>query len=118
VLRSSAKAGLGRPLIFYLGFIFHIYAELIVIGIGDIAARRVIPAIQAEPRSCLYGLVTRDLAKAAPYNVQAWTTLDEGLADPAVQSVYIATRFPPRATDDSISSCGKTCAVREADGDE
>jgi predicted dehydrogenase len=63
----------------------------IVIGIGDIAARRVIPAIQAEPSSCLYGLVTRDLAKAAPYNALAWTTLDEALADPAVQSVYIAT---------------------------
>jgi 1,5-anhydro-D-fructose reductase (1,5-anhydro-D-mannitol-forming) len=63
----------------------------IVVGIGDIAVRRVIPAIQAEPRSCLYGLVTRDPAKAAPYNVQAWTTLDEALVDPAVQAVYIAT---------------------------
>jgi 1,5-anhydro-D-fructose reductase (1,5-anhydro-D-mannitol-forming) len=63
----------------------------IVIGIGDISIRRVIPAIQAEPRSCLYGLVTRDPAKAAPYHTQAWTTLDEALADPAVQVVYIAT---------------------------
>ena len=39
----------------------------VVIGIGDIAIRRVIPAIQAEPRSRLYGLVTRDPAKATPY---------------------------------------------------
>src|SRR5208282_4418071 len=39
----------------------------ILIGIGDIATRRVIPAIQSEPRSSLYGLVTLDPAKAAPY---------------------------------------------------
>jgi predicted dehydrogenase len=63
----------------------------IVIGIGDIATRRVIPAIQAEPRSLLYGLVTRDPVKAALYNTRVWTTLDEALADPAVQAVYVAT---------------------------
>jgi predicted dehydrogenase len=63
----------------------------IVIGIGDIATRRVIPAIQAEPRSRLYGLVTRDPAKAAPYNTRVWTSLDEALADPAVHAVYVAT---------------------------
>lgn len=67
----------------------------IVIGIGDIAVRRVIPAIQAEPRSRLYGLVTRDSAKAAPFNVRTWSTLDEALADPEVQTnvhaVYVGT---------------------------
>jgi 1,5-anhydro-D-fructose reductase (1,5-anhydro-D-mannitol-forming) len=63
----------------------------IVIGIGDISIRRVIPAIQAEPRSRLYGLVTRDPAKAVPYNTRTWTTLDEALSDPAVQAVYVAT---------------------------
>jgi predicted dehydrogenase len=63
----------------------------IVIGIGDIATRRVIPAIQAEPRSRLYGLVTRDPAKASTYGVQAWGTLDEALADPAVHAVYVGT---------------------------
>jgi 1,5-anhydro-D-fructose reductase (1,5-anhydro-D-mannitol-forming) len=63
----------------------------IVIGIGDISTRRVIPAIQAEPRSRLYGLVTRDPAKAAPYNTRVWTRLDEALADPAVHAVYVAT---------------------------
>src|SRR5580700_4591326 len=63
----------------------------IVIGIGDIATRRVIPAIQAEPRSLLYGLVTRDPAKATPYNTRAWARLGEALADPAVQAVYVAT---------------------------
>jgi 1,5-anhydro-D-fructose reductase (1,5-anhydro-D-mannitol-forming) len=63
----------------------------IVIGIGDIATRRVIPAIQAEPRSCLYGLVTRDPAKAAAYDARAWTSLDEALSDPAANAVYVAT---------------------------
>jgi len=63
----------------------------IVIGIGDISIRRVIPAIQAEPRSRLYGLVTRDPAKAAPYKTRTWTTLDEALSDPAVDAVYVAT---------------------------
>jgi 1,5-anhydro-D-fructose reductase (1,5-anhydro-D-mannitol-forming) len=63
----------------------------IVIGIGDIATRRVIPAIQAEPRSRLYGLVTRDPAKAAPLNTQVWATLDEALTDPAVNAVYVGT---------------------------
>jgi 1,5-anhydro-D-fructose reductase (1,5-anhydro-D-mannitol-forming) len=63
----------------------------IVIGIGDISTRRVIPAIQAEPRSRLHGLVTRDPVKAAPFNTRAWTTLDEALSDRAVQAVYVAT---------------------------
>lgn len=63
----------------------------IVIGIGDIAIRRVIPAIQAEPRSRLYGLVTRDPAKAVPYNVPAFTTLEQALADPQVHAVYVGT---------------------------
>jgi 1,5-anhydro-D-fructose reductase (1,5-anhydro-D-mannitol-forming) len=63
----------------------------VVIGIGDISARRVIPAIQAESRSRLYGLVTRDLAKAAAYNTRVWTSLDEALADSEVQAVYVAT---------------------------
>lgn len=63
----------------------------IVIGIGDIAVRRVIPAILAEPRTRLYGLVTRNPAKAAPYGVRAWQALDQALADPAVDAVYVNT---------------------------
>jgi len=63
----------------------------IVIGIGDIATRRVIPAIQAEPRSRLYGLVTRDPAKAAAYGVRVWETLEQALADPEVHAVYVGT---------------------------
>jgi len=63
----------------------------IVIGVGDITIRRVIPAIQAEPRSVLHGLVTRDPSKATQYGVRTWGSLDEALADPAVDAVYVAT---------------------------
>lgn len=63
----------------------------IVIGVGDITIRRVFPAIQEEPRSTLYGIVTRDRAKAAKYNVRTWPSLDDALNDPAVDAVYVAT---------------------------
>jgi 1,5-anhydro-D-fructose reductase (1,5-anhydro-D-mannitol-forming) len=63
----------------------------VVAGIGDIARRRVIPAIQAEPRSSLYGFITRDRTKAEAYaGARAWATVEEAVADPAVDAVYIA----------------------------
>lgn len=63
----------------------------IVIGIGDITKRRVIPAIQAESRSRLYGIVTRDPAKAAGFGVRVWISLDDALRDSLVDAVYVAT---------------------------
>jgi len=63
----------------------------LVIGIGDITIRRVIPAIQSEPRSRLYGIVTRDPAKAAPYQARAWTALDEALRDHNIDIIYVGT---------------------------
>jgi 1,5-anhydro-D-fructose reductase (1,5-anhydro-D-mannitol-forming) len=63
----------------------------VVAGVGDIARRRVLPAILAERRSALYGLVTRDKAKAEDYpGARAWSTLEEALHDSAVDAVYIA----------------------------
>jgi len=63
----------------------------VVAGIGDIARKRVIPAIQAEPRSGLYGFVTRTPAKAAAYpGARTWASVEEAVADPAVDAVYIA----------------------------
>jgi len=100
-LKIDMKAGSGRPLVFLrLNAVVNTerrsdMLNWIVVGIGDIATSRGIPAIQSEPRSRLYGLVTRDPAKAAPFvvpfNARVWTTLDEALSDPAVQAVYIAT---------------------------
>src|ERR1700736_1180347 len=63
----------------------------VVVGVGDIAVRRVIPAIQAESRSNLYGVVTRDLAKAARLNAHPWTDLGEALSETSVHAVYVAT---------------------------
>jgi predicted dehydrogenase len=63
----------------------------LVIGIGDITTRRVIPGIQAESRSRFHGIVTRDPAKAAQFGVRVWPNLDEALADSAIDAVYVAT---------------------------
>jgi 1,5-anhydro-D-fructose reductase (1,5-anhydro-D-mannitol-forming) len=94
----------------------------IVIGIGDISTRRVIPAIQTEPRSRLYGIVTRDPAKAASYDAKVWTNLDEALADPAIDAVYVATPvfFHARQTIASLHAgkhvlCEKPMAMNEAE---
>ena len=98
----------------------------IVIGIGDIATRRVIPAIQAQPGSRLYGLVTRDHPKAAPYNTRVWSSLDEALADTnvrtEVQAIYVGTPvfLHARQTIRSLRAgkhvlCEKPMAMNEAE---
>jgi predicted dehydrogenase len=64
----------------------------LVIGIGDITTRRVVPGIQAEPRSQLYGIVTRDSAKASAYpNVRVWSSLEAALTDQEIHAVYVAS---------------------------
>jgi predicted dehydrogenase len=64
----------------------------LVIGIGDVSRKRVIPAILAEPRSCLRGVVTRDPAKAEAYaGVRAFTNLEQALEDRAIEAVYVAS---------------------------
>ena len=64
----------------------------LLVGVGDIARKRVIPAILAEPRSALYGVVTRDVKKAEAYpGAAAWMTLDAALQDDAIDAVYIAS---------------------------
>ncbi|HEY1677116.1 MAG TPA: Gfo/Idh/MocA family oxidoreductase [Candidatus Sulfotelmatobacter sp.] len=93
----------------------------LVIGIGDITKRRVIPAIQAEPRSKLYAVVTSDPAKAAPYNTRVFQALDDALADPHIDAVYVGTPVFLHASQ-SIQSlkagkhvlCEKPLAMNEA----
>jgi predicted dehydrogenase len=63
----------------------------VVVGIGDITRRRVIPAIQAEGRSRFYGVVTRDAGKSAGFEARMWSSLDEALMDSEVHAVYVAT---------------------------
>jgi predicted dehydrogenase len=63
----------------------------LVIGIGDITIKRVIPAILSEKRSRLTGIVTRDLAKAATYGVPGWTDLNAALKESDANTVYVGT---------------------------
>jgi predicted dehydrogenase len=64
----------------------------LVIGIGDITSKRVLPAVLAQPRSRLYGLLTRSPAKAEAYSgALAFTDLNEALRDPAIDAVYVAS---------------------------
>ena len=64
----------------------------LVIGIGDITQRRVIPAIIEEPRSRLSALLTRDPQKAAAYpGVQVFTTIEDALHNSAIDAVYVAS---------------------------
>jgi 1,5-anhydro-D-fructose reductase (1,5-anhydro-D-mannitol-forming) len=63
----------------------------LVVGIGDITRKRVLPAILAEPRSRLAGIVTRDPAKAVPYAVPAWSDLDRAIVESQADAVYVAT---------------------------
>jgi 1,5-anhydro-D-fructose reductase (1,5-anhydro-D-mannitol-forming) len=65
----------------------------LLIGIGDIARKRVIPAILADPRSALTGFVTRDAGKATAWpGTHAWPTLEAALASSEkIDAVYIAS---------------------------
>ena len=63
----------------------------LVVGIGDITTKRVLPAILSEPRSHLAGIVTRDPVKARPYGVPAWPDLAAALAESGADAVYVAT---------------------------
>jgi predicted dehydrogenase len=63
----------------------------LVAGVGDIAIKRVLPAILAEPRSQLAGLVTRNPANAARYGVPVWPDMQTALAQCDAGAVYIAT---------------------------
>ena len=65
--------------------------DWLLIGVGDIATKRVLPAILAEPRSRLVGLVTRSPAKALPYGVPAFHELEAALAGCSAAAVYVAT---------------------------
>jgi 1,5-anhydro-D-fructose reductase (1,5-anhydro-D-mannitol-forming) len=63
----------------------------VVAGVGDIARKRVIPAILANAGCELYGLVTRDARKAEAYpGTRAWGSVEEALRDDAIDAVYIA----------------------------
>jgi predicted dehydrogenase len=94
----------------------------LAVGIGDIAVKRVIPAILSEPRSKLEGLVTHDPAKAARYGVPSWISLDAALEAVHPDAVYVATPVALHAAQ-SIAAlragahvlCEKPMALNHAD---
>ncbi len=61
----------------------------VVVGAGDIAVRRVLPGIVAEPRSTLAGIVTSVPAKAEAYSAAAFSSLEDALD--ACDAVYLST---------------------------
>lgn len=63
----------------------------LVVGIGDITTKRAIPAILEEKQSKLYGILTRDPAKAEPYNAKVFRDLTKALEDDAIDAVYVAS---------------------------
>ncbi|HVW07946.1 MAG TPA: Gfo/Idh/MocA family oxidoreductase [Bryobacteraceae bacterium] len=64
----------------------------LVIGIGDITRKRVIPAIQEEPRSVFHSVLTRHPEKAAAYpGVRVHTSLEAALAESEIDAVYVAS---------------------------
>jgi predicted dehydrogenase len=78
----------------------------LVIGIGDITRKRVLPAILAEPRSKLYALLTRDPRKAEAYpGAIAFTDLADALSDSKIDAVYVASPVALHA-DQTIASLG------------
>ena len=60
--------------------------EWLVIGVGDITTKRVLPAILAEKRSKLVGIVTRDPRKAEPYGVPGWSDLSRALTTARIET--------------------------------
>jgi len=64
----------------------------LVIGIGDITRRRVIPAIMDSPRSRFQAVVTRDARKALEYpSIQAYASLEHALDSGEFDAVYVAS---------------------------
>lgn len=64
----------------------------LVIGIGDITSKRVIPAILAEPRSVFHSVLTRNPEKAAAYpGVRIHSSLELVLEDREIDAVYVAS---------------------------
>ncbi len=67
-----------------------------IVGIGDIARKRVLAALDGVPRSRIQTVVTTHPERAreicAPYGVKKYCAdLDEALADSGVDAVYVAT---------------------------
>jgi 1,5-anhydro-D-fructose reductase (1,5-anhydro-D-mannitol-forming) len=67
-----------------------------IVGLGRVAGTEIAPAVSADPRSTLAGVVSRDAARAEAFAARhgagrAYDDYRALLEDPAVDAVYIAT---------------------------
>src|SRR5215208_1671448 len=69
-----------------------------LIGLGEIAVRAHLPALERNPRTTLVAVADVDAERfaAAPHGVRATTAVDSVFADPGIDAIVIAT--PPAAT--------------------
>lgn len=63
----------------------------VLAGIGDIATKRVLPAIAAEPRSELVGVVSRSEEKGRKWAPRVWGAVEEALEWGEFDALYVAT---------------------------
>lgn len=67
----------------------------LLIGTGDIATKRIAPAIKSEPRSELYAVMDIIEERAnefvKQYPARVYTDFENAISDPSVDAVYIAT---------------------------
>ena len=67
----------------------------LLVGTGDIASKRVLPALADEQRSRVAGICSRTMDRArevaAPHGAAAHDDLARALAAPDVDAVYLAT---------------------------
>ncbi len=63
----------------------------VLAGVGDIATKRVLPSIAAEPRSELVGVVSRNGEKGLSFAPRVWGTVEEALAWGEFDALYVAT---------------------------
>ena len=96
----------------------------LVIGVGDITTRRVLPAIEQEEQSRLVGIVTRNPAKADPYGVPGFKDLKEAIAATKPDAVYVGSPVFMHAPQTMISLregchvlCEKPMAMNHAEAE-
>lgn len=69
--------------------------NVLMIGCGGIAGLRHIPALSANPDACVYGFFDgapgRAAATAEKYGGKAYGSLEEALADPAIDAAVVCT---------------------------
>mgnify|MGYP001453282255 CR=1 FL=1 len=90
-----------------------------MIGTGDVTEKKSGPGFYKAKNSVLYGVTNRTLAKAEDYAKRhhvekVFASVDDLLADPKVDAVYIAT--PPGSHKDYALRCaeaGKVCYIEK-----